>query len=174
MKRALVLLAAGFEEIEAVTVIDVLRRAGIAVRAAGLAAGPCRGSRGITVVPDCTLDEALADPEGYDALVLPGGGPGAKALRSDDGAARVVVDGRRITSQAPGTAMEFAYALVERLCDRAKVLELEAGILWSVQPSGSRVTPAAPKPAPPRAKLRPKLRAPVKAKAKSKKAARSR
>jgi len=76
-KNALIFLAEGFEEIEAVTCMDILRRAGIQVTVAGLNAGPLSGSRGICITPDC--DISLITEE-YDAYVLPGGGPGAANL----------------------------------------------------------------------------------------------
>jgi len=74
-------LAPGFEEIEAVVVIDVLRRAGIEVRVLGLAPGPVTGSHGITLVPDGVLEGVRA--EELEMLVLPGGMPGARHLRED-------------------------------------------------------------------------------------------
>lgn len=80
-KKVLVPLAEGFEEIEAITVIDLLRRAQIAVTTAGLRPGPVRASRGVVVVPDTTLDAALA--EAYDMVVLPGGQPGTDNLAAD-------------------------------------------------------------------------------------------
>jgi 4-methyl-5(b-hydroxyethyl)-thiazole monophosphate biosynthesis len=76
-KKALVVLADGFEEIEAVTVIDVLRRAGVHVTAAGLDQARVKGSRGVIVEADLTLDAIAGD---FDALVLPGGGTGASNL----------------------------------------------------------------------------------------------
>jgi 4-methyl-5(b-hydroxyethyl)-thiazole monophosphate biosynthesis len=79
--RVLVLLAAGCEEIEAVTPIDVLRRAGVTVVAAGLTAGPLVASRGVRLLPDVTLDEVLTDP--FDMVVVPGGMGGATALAAD-------------------------------------------------------------------------------------------
>lgn len=81
MPRVLVPLAMGFEELEAVTVIDLLRRAGIEVCSAGLTAGPVRGSRGTVIVPDMALDEALQ--HAYDMVVLPGGQPGSNNLKAD-------------------------------------------------------------------------------------------
>jgi len=81
MASVLVCLAQGFEEIEAVTIIDVLRRGGISVTVAGLADGTVEGSHGIAVQPDCTLDAALA--RDYDMVVLPGGLPGADNLQAD-------------------------------------------------------------------------------------------
>lgn len=81
MKRVLIPLAEGFEELEAVTLIDLLRRAEIEVVTAGLQPGPVKASRGVVVVPDCALDSVL-DPM-FDAVVLPGGLPGATYLRDD-------------------------------------------------------------------------------------------
>jgi 4-methyl-5(b-hydroxyethyl)-thiazole monophosphate biosynthesis len=81
MARVLVPLAAGCEELEAVTVIDLLRRAQITVVSAGLEPGPVRASRGTVLVPDMSLDEALELD--YDMVVLPGGQPGATHLEND-------------------------------------------------------------------------------------------
>ncbi len=78
MKRVLVPLAPGFEEIEAVTVMDVLRRAGVEVVVAGTAPGPIEGSRGIRLVPDCTLEEVRV--EGFDLIAVPGGTAGVENL----------------------------------------------------------------------------------------------
>jgi 4-methyl-5(b-hydroxyethyl)-thiazole monophosphate biosynthesis len=82
MATVLVPLAEGFEELEAVTVIDLLRRADIEVDVAGLQQGPVRGSRHTVIVPDITLDEAMARQ--YDMVVLPGGLPGATNLDADN------------------------------------------------------------------------------------------
>src|SRR5687767_14185663 len=77
---ALVLLADGFEEIEAVTIIDVLRRAEVAVTTASLAGKRVSGSHDIVIEADAMF-EALAIDD-FDALLLPGG-PAAKTLRED-------------------------------------------------------------------------------------------
>jgi 4-methyl-5(b-hydroxyethyl)-thiazole monophosphate biosynthesis len=82
MARVLVPLAQGCEEIEAVTIIDLLRRAGIEVISAGLDAKPVRASRGVMLIPDTTLDDALK--HAYDMVVLPGGQPGTNNLDADD------------------------------------------------------------------------------------------
>ena len=177
-RRVLVPLAEGFEEIEAITVIDVLRRAGVEVVAAGLKPGPVKASRGVVVVPDALLDDVLE--QAFHMIVLPGGMPGAKTLGTDarilkllkeakerqrwvgaicaatamvlepagflDGAPvtghpsladklstyrdqRVVTHGRLVTSQGPGTAMEFALELVRQLCGEPKAREVAAPML---------------------------------------------
>lgn len=181
MARVLVPLAAGCEELEAVTVIDLLRRARIEVVTAGLEPGPVRASRGTVLVPDMGLDEALE--QDYDMVVLPGGQPGATNLEKDtrvlallrtmaaagrytaaicaapkvlavaglldgkratsypgsvDPAAfpairldtqAVVRDGQVLTSRGPGTAMDFALALIEALAGRATRDQVEAGLV---------------------------------------------
>lgn len=181
MPKVLIPLAAGFEELEAVTVIDLLRRAAIEVTVAGLATGPVEGSRRTVLVPDTTLDEALAHD--YDMLVLPGGEPGATNLQNDPRVATlirkmqaankgigaicaaprvlaaagvlddkratcysgaidaakfprvqltelaVVTDGNITTSRGPGTAMDFALELVERLAGKTKRDDVEARLL---------------------------------------------
>ncbi|MBT8121148.1 MAG: DJ-1/PfpI family protein [Gammaproteobacteria bacterium] len=81
MARVLVPLAQGCEELEAVTIIDLLRRAGIEVVTAGLDDQPVRASRGTVLLPDTTLDAALASD--FDMIALPGGLPGADHLRDD-------------------------------------------------------------------------------------------
>jgi 4-methyl-5(b-hydroxyethyl)-thiazole monophosphate biosynthesis len=179
MPKVLVPLAQGCEEIEAVTVIDILRRAKIEVVAAGLDAQPVRASRGVMLLPDMTLDAALQQE--FDMIVLPGGQPGTNNLKADpriiallqrmsthgkyvaaicaapsvlaaagllDGKnatsfpgsldpyaavnkqlAAIVEDGKLITSRGPGTAMDFALTLVERLAGTAKRDEVEAGLV---------------------------------------------
>lgn len=178
MLKVLVPLAQGCEEIEAVTVIDILRRAGITVVSAGLDDQPVRASRSVMLVPDTTLDDALQ--HSFDMVVLPGGQPGTNNLKADpriiallkkmaaqgkyiaaicaapsvlatagllDGKqatsfpgaldpfphvmqqrTAVAEDGKLITSRGPGTAMDFALMLVERLAGKAKRNEVEAGL----------------------------------------------
>ena len=81
MARALVILAEGFEEIEAVTIIDVLRRADVEVVGASLGDTRVRGAHALTMEADCRLDAVLG--ESFDAVILPGGMPGSKNLRDD-------------------------------------------------------------------------------------------
>jgi 4-methyl-5(b-hydroxyethyl)-thiazole monophosphate biosynthesis len=81
-QKALVCLAHGSEEMEAVTAIDLLFRAGLQVTTASVAedgATTLRCSRGVRLVADTTL-AAVAD-EDFDVIVLPGGVEGAKAFR---------------------------------------------------------------------------------------------
>lgn len=166
-KKVLVLLAQGCEELEAVTVIDLLRRADVRVVTAGLDRQPVVASRGVKLVPDTAIEDALGQE--FDMVVLPGGLPGADNLANDPRviallqrmaragkytcaicAAPVVLakagllagkrataypgflekmglpdftytgdtvtcDGAVITSRGPGTAMDFALALIETL-----------------------------------------------------------
>jgi 4-methyl-5(b-hydroxyethyl)-thiazole monophosphate biosynthesis len=81
--RVLVPLAPGFEDIELICIADVLRRAGLEVLLATLAGdlAPVRGAYGTRIVPDALL--AGQAPQEFQALVLPGGGPGTAALLAD-------------------------------------------------------------------------------------------
>jgi 4-methyl-5(b-hydroxyethyl)-thiazole monophosphate biosynthesis len=82
-KNVLVPIATGIEEIEAVTIIDVLRRAGISVRVATIEEREVTGANGIKIVADSDfIDEVLED---YDAIVLPGGSEGAKRFSAHGG-----------------------------------------------------------------------------------------
>lgn len=99
MASVLVPLAQGCEELEAVTVVDLLRRAGVHVVTAGLDDAPVRASRGVVLVADMTLDEALKQE--YDMVVLPGGLPGADHLDGDPrirGLLRTMADSGRYTA----------------------------------------------------------------------------
>ena len=81
MPNVLVILAEGFEEIEAITPIDLLRRAGAEVTVAALSEGiHVTGRSGITVHADTTL--TAVDGKLFDCVFLPGG-PGVKHLRAD-------------------------------------------------------------------------------------------
>ena len=81
--RVLVPLADGVEELEAVTVIDVLRRGGIEVVSAALGRERAvAGSRGVTLLADAVWDELEIDT--FDAITLPGGGQGTENLAADD------------------------------------------------------------------------------------------
>ncbi|WP_028485901.1 DJ-1 family glyoxalase III [Thiomicrorhabdus chilensis] len=181
MSKVLVPLAQGCEELEAVTIIDLLVRAGIEVTTASLdAERVITASRGVQLVAQTTLD-AVKD-QTFDLIALPGGLPGADYLQQDDRILKllkstaeqggyvaaicaapkvlvkaglldnkqvtsfpgalgqnpapgmeyldqaVVEDGRIITSKGPGTAMDFALTLIERLEGQAKRNEVEQGL----------------------------------------------
>jgi len=167
MARVLVPLAQGCEELEAVTIIDLLRRANIEVVTASLDEDIIVASRGVRLVADVTLADIVDDE--FDMIVLPGGMPGAENLDRDDRIHKlikkhnkmdkfiaaicaapvilanagvlmgkratsypgfidkmsltdtkilkdsVVIDDKVITSRGPGTAMDFALELIEKL-----------------------------------------------------------
>ncbi len=179
MKKVLVPMAEGFEEIEAVTIVDILRRAGAEVSMAALDKRNVQGSHGLKIIADMVLADALN--ETWDMIVLPGGVPGAPTLMDDDriinllkrqaasnkiSAAicaapavlekagltgdkqvtshpawadrmttaihtgeRVQVADLLVTGQAAGSAMEFAFKLVETLFGPEKVTEINTGVL---------------------------------------------
>jgi 4-methyl-5(b-hydroxyethyl)-thiazole monophosphate biosynthesis len=181
MPRVLVPLADGFEEIEAITIIDVLRRAGVeVVTAATGSSQSVKGAHDIVVHADRHFDAVSDDT--FDAVILPGGvaylklmehavlhdvlrrhaaaskvtaaicaapavlakaglldGKRAACYPSVEGDVRarasalvsesVAVDGNVITSRGPATATDFALALVERLCGKAKRDEIAGGML---------------------------------------------
>jgi len=115
MAHVLIPLAQGCEELEAVTVIDLLRRAGIDVTTAGLDDGTVTASRGTVLVPDTTLDEALAHD--YDMVVLPGGLPGADHLAND---ARIIALLQHMAARERYTA---AICAAPRVLARAGLLD---------------------------------------------------
>lgn len=116
MAKVLIPLADGCEEVEAVTLVDLLRRAGIEVVTAGLAAKPqaIRASRGTVLVPDTTLDEAMT--QDFDMVALPGGQPGTDNLNAD----------RRIHALLEKMARQEKY--IAAICAAPKVLA-DAGLL---------------------------------------------
>ena len=79
MSHVLVPLAQGCEELEAITITDLLVRAGITVTTCGLDGLPVKASRGITIIPDTSIDKVVN--QSFDLIVLPGGLPGADHLR---------------------------------------------------------------------------------------------
>jgi 4-methyl-5(b-hydroxyethyl)-thiazole monophosphate biosynthesis len=159
--RLIVPLAEGFEEIEAVAIIDVLRRANIKVDVVGVEDEMVAGRNGIKILCDKIISDVK--PEEYDGIILPGGNPGYKNLENNQQVInfikyfnskgrliaaicaaptilerigilegkkatcfpsmkdkirnyvdeKVVVDGNIITSQGPGTAIEFALEIVK-------------------------------------------------------------
>lgn len=81
-KSVLVPIADGSEEIEAVTIIDVLRRAGADVTVASVGQRQITASRGVKIVADCLIGECR--DRMFDLVVLPGGMPGAEHLRDNE------------------------------------------------------------------------------------------
>jgi protein deglycase len=79
-KKILLILADGFEDIEAVSAIDVLNRASVEVTIAGLSDGPVKGAYGTTIITHETIDDIKDD---YDGIVLPGGRKNAEALAAN-------------------------------------------------------------------------------------------
>ncbi|HPF57235.1 MAG TPA: DJ-1/PfpI family protein, partial [Candidatus Competibacteraceae bacterium] len=114
MVHVLVPLAQGCEELEAVTIIDLLRRAGAGVTVAGLEDGPVTASRGVVIMPETTL-EAVLDQD-FDLIVLPGGLGGAQRLEAD----------RRISALLQRMTEQGRY--VAAICAAPKVLA-SAGLL---------------------------------------------
>ncbi|KON33412.1 hypothetical protein AC477_01600 [miscellaneous Crenarchaeota group-1 archaeon SG8-32-1] len=81
MVKVLVFLATGFEEIETVTIVDVLRRAGLEVVLTGLSNKVVEGAHSMKIVRDRSIDDVKIDD--FDAVIVPGGNPGYKNLRKD-------------------------------------------------------------------------------------------
>lgn len=81
MKKVLVLLADGFEEVEAISVVDVLRRGNIDCQMCSIKDEYVRGTHNIIIKSDCNIKDV--SPEDYDCVVLPGGLPGADNLKID-------------------------------------------------------------------------------------------
>lgn len=86
MPKVLIPLAQGCEELEAVTLIDLLRRAEIEVVTAGLDSQAVTASRGVVLIPDTTIDALQKKHKlnNFDLILLPGGLPGADYLDQDD------------------------------------------------------------------------------------------
>jgi protein deglycase len=179
-KKVLVPIADGCEEIEAVCIIDVLRRAGAEVTVASVDELQINASREVKLTADCLIFDCTNQI--FDLIALPGGMPGAEHFRDstqlvemlknqrEEGRlyaaicaspvvvfqphdllagkkatchpgrkhtlenkeaadSRVVVDGNCITSQGPGTAMEFALKLVEILLGKEKMKEIEGPLV---------------------------------------------
>jgi len=114
MSHVLVPLAQGCEELEAVTITDLLTRAGIRVTTCGLDDRPVKASRGITLIPDTTIDKIVT--ETFDLIVLPGGLPGADHLR----------DNKQLQALIKKQASENKY--LAAICAAPKALA-QAGVL---------------------------------------------
>ncbi|MBQ2437217.1 MAG: DJ-1/PfpI family protein [Clostridia bacterium] len=76
-------LAEGFEEIEALGTLDVLRRAGVETKTVGVTGPVVTGSHGIPVTADLVIEDAVKGQD-LDGVILPGGMPGTKNLEASD------------------------------------------------------------------------------------------
>ena len=94
MSSALMLVSDGFEEVEALTAVDILRRAGANVTIMSITGSDAlHGSHRITVKADDVIDKNyLSLSEKYDAVILPGGLPNAHTLRDDTRVGDIVKD----------------------------------------------------------------------------------
>ena len=92
MATALMILANGFEEIEALSVVDILRRAHVQVEMAGLESKEVKGSHEICVKADVVLSEVL--DRLYDVVILPGGEPGTTHLQNSPLVERILQNHR--------------------------------------------------------------------------------
>jgi len=99
MTSVLVPLAPGFEDLEAVTIVDLLRRAGIEVVTAGLQSGLVTGARGMRMQPDALLDDVLE--RDFDMIAMPDSMPGAENLKND---ARILTLLKRLAGAGKYTA----------------------------------------------------------------------
>ncbi len=88
MAKVLILLANGFEEIEALAVTDVLRRAEIETVLAGLCEGYTASASNICIIPDTTIDRVNASE--FSMILLPGGQPGSDNLKADSRVGRLL------------------------------------------------------------------------------------
>jgi len=87
MKKVAILLADGFEEVEAVTPVDFLRRANIDVLVAGVGGKVIKGAHGLPVMTDM---EIQALPDALDGVIIPGGLPGAENVASSKDAGTLI------------------------------------------------------------------------------------
>ena len=82
-------LADGFEEVEAIAPIDMLRRAGVEVKTVGVTGDVIDGRHGIKVIPDVDIKDITLD-DSLEAVILPGGLPGATNLEESDGVQKAI------------------------------------------------------------------------------------
>ena len=151
MKNAVVFLATGFEEIEALGTIDVLRRGAVRVMMVSITGDRLViGAHDIPVMADYLFEEA--DFSCVDALILPGGIPGSnhlnahahlkelvkektEAIPTDNG---VEQDGNIITSKGPGFMFEFGLTILRNLKDEEIALEVADALLYDALLHGTK------------------------------------
>ncbi|MBU5574904.1 MAG: DJ-1/PfpI family protein [Candidatus Aenigmatarchaeota archaeon] len=90
MPKAIITLADGFEEIEAISVIDILRRAGINLLVVGTTGNFITGAHGLKVQVDKRLVDIESDIDNFDAIILPGGYPGYENLMKTPSVLKIV------------------------------------------------------------------------------------
>lgn len=113
-KSVVVALADGFEEIEAVTPIDILRRAGLEVIVAGVGKIAVRGQGGLVIQADMKIEDYTATP---DALVLPGGSLGASNLKNSDAVTSLIA------------RLDKEHRLIAAICAAPAVVLPKTGVL---------------------------------------------
>ena len=126
-----IILGTGFEEAEAIIPCDLLRRAGVDVKFAGIGALCITGSHGISVTADCIVEDTdltMADMIGKRAVCYPG-------MEAEMGSAQMltcgaVTDGRVITGRAAGTAFDFALELIRALRGEEAAQKVASGIVY--------------------------------------------
>ena len=114
MKKVVIFIADGTEEVEALTPVDILRRAGAEVTVAGVGGMTLTGSHGIRIIADVSAEEI--NGEEYDMVILPGGMPGATNLLHSEAVLELV---RRIDREG---------GVVSAIC-AAPIVLARAGLL---------------------------------------------
>ncbi|MEM7623095.1 MAG: DJ-1 family glyoxalase III [Planctomycetota bacterium] len=109
---ALIIVANGTEEVEAITPADVLNRCGVVVTVAGIGGTSLRGANGIPLAADKTVEDLAAAGATYDAVVIPGGDSGAREIAGNEPACGLIrrhaEAGRLIASICAAPALVLA------------------------------------------------------------------
>jgi 4-methyl-5(b-hydroxyethyl)-thiazole monophosphate biosynthesis len=116
-KKVLLVLADGFEEIEALTPVDMLRRAQVDVVIAGLSGMEQTSARGVRVGCDALFSDVRSSAASFDALILPGGGKGADHLAASESVRAFLLE------------MHASGKLVAAICAAPAVVLARAGVL---------------------------------------------
>jgi len=138
MKHVVLLLAPGFEEIEAVTVLDVLRRADIKTSTFAVAKDiKVTGAHGLSLNADQTLDHA---PKNLlaDMLVLPGGQPGANHLR-DDASVQALIKKHNQENKFIAAICAAPIALAKSINLQARHLTCYPGFEGVIEEAGAKI-----------------------------------
>ncbi len=116
-KKVLILLADGFEEVEAVGTGDVLKRLGCEVVMAGVESEKVRSSASLYICADALLDTLSCNLDSFDAIILPGGLPGATNLRDNGKVKDIVQDfaakGKVVAAICAAPAALSAFGILE-------------------------------------------------------------